>query len=401
MRKFLWEAAGVGSTLALALALQGCGGRVDQVNVGSEQGPRDLAGTPGMPGTGSGKQLASPTATGSDGSQLGQEAAAIPACPMTRTDASCFNGGVGTYSSDGSLLALAGNQWHPTLEIFRAADNTEMSAFEIPPADSYFLTAISPDNSMVAASGGRDNVGPVLMVYRAADGALLADLPVRAQNSGEYVGPDFSHDGRLLVAADGNDALVIWSVPDFHRLRALSLHDKYPGGITSVRFSPDDTRLVTAGLGPLAVWNVADGALLWSQPLSTQAGSGEVTFSPNGTEVVCAGVVEYTATTVWNATTGALIQTLSDSHPTGRSGSLSFYDDDHILIADDFRGARIWARGATGLFAPSCFLSSKRNPPGCPPPNGDGTGAAVVTASRGGQHVYLVGKGAWIYEQAQ
>ncbi|MEO8903139.1 MAG: WD40 repeat domain-containing protein [Polyangiaceae bacterium] len=427
MRKFLWEAAGVGITLALAL--QGCGGRVDQVNVGSEQGPRDLAG--------SGKQLAGPTGTA--GPQVGQVATPMPACPMTRTDASGFNEGVGTYSSDGSLLVTITDLHSPPLEVFRVADNTVMSAFEIPPSDTYHKAAISPDNSMVAASGGRDlETTDAMVVYRVADGSLLADLQVSEALSSSwapapaprFVSPDFSHDGRLLVTAGGIDGGVdIWSVPDFHRVRRLSLD-----WATSVRFSPDDTRLVAVGSWPpppgpprsaetITVWNVADGALLWSQPLNTYGGTypgpspaagapggtGDAMFSPNGTEVVSAGMLGNTATSVWNATTGALIQELSQSDPPAGSGSLSFYDDDHILIGDDLRGARIWTRGATGLFAPSCFLASEgsangRNtettlPPGGPYPGG--AGPAVVAASRGGQHVYLVGRGVWIYEQAQ
>lgn len=386
----------MGAGIAMALLLQGCGGRLDQVNVGAEQQRRpDLS---GMQGSGSDPQVGTPTVTGSDGMQVAQPTA-IAECAVTgRTDPH-FEGADGTYSSDGSLLALIG-YYYAQLQVFHPADNTFMSDFAIPSSDHYLKVAISPDNSMIAASGihepANDDVVHVYhdaaAVYRVADGALLAELPVSAgvQHNGRSVAPDFSHDGRLLVTAGGNNASVeIWSVPEFHRLRAISTNDVW--GVFSVRFSLDDTRVVVSRLDSVAMWNVADGSLLWSRHQDEP--TGELTFSPDGTLVVGAGS---SAARIWNAANGTLVQELRESEYEW-NGSLSYYDDDHLLIGDDRKlGARIWKRGPTGVFAPSCVLHSWRGPPGDQTTFGDGP--ATVTATRGGTQIYVHGQGSWIYE---
>lgn len=391
--------------ITLALGVWGCGGRVDQVNVGSEQSPGELTARHGRGGE---TQAATPTVVGPGGSQGGQEVTPVSACLTTRKTDPAFDGAVGTFSDDGSLLALVGNYYSP-LQVFRMADNTVTSAFQIPPSHFYYRSAISPDNSLLAAAGGRDEQSTgAVAVYRVADGALLTDLPVirGVQHSGGVVAPDFSHDGRLLVTAGGDAPTVeIWSVPEFRRVRTLA-GPFGAWGLSAVRFSPDDTRLLTASAGTLAVWNVANGSLVWSRPLSSDGAAGDAMFSPDGTEVISMSLEGYSAADnghsairLWNATNGAPIQQLSAPDQPPASASLSYYDDDHILIGDDRRGARIWARGTTGLFAPWCFLTSERPPPSGPIPGG-AEGPATVSASRGGRQMYVHGLGSWLYEQA-
>jgi WD40 repeat protein len=186
----------------------------------------------------------------------------------------------------------------------------------------------------------------------------------------------------------------IWSVVDFSRVRSMQSGT----GVSAVRFSPDDTRLVTADWDTVTVWNVADGSRAWSRRLSSCEQLGEVMFSPDGSQVVSA--CNSGLNRILRASDGSLIQEKGNAPPG--PGSVSYYDDDHILIGDDTRGARIWAREATGLFAPSCFLTSERPPPSGASPDGK-EGPAVLATSPGGRQMYLHGNfenSSWIYEQA-
>src|SRR3954468_14454595 len=220
MNEVPWGSVSIGITLALGV--WGCGGRVDQVNVGSEQTPAEPSATHGKGGE---TLVATPAVADSGDSQVDQQVEPVSPCPMTRRTDLSFSGAIGTFSDDGSLLALVGNDYNP-LQVFRTADNTVMSAFEIPQSVHYHKAAISPDHGFVVASGGRDerSTGAV-GVFRLPEGALVADLLVTRgmQHSGDVVRPEFSHDGRLLVTAGGDDPTVeIWSVPDFRRVRRLA-----------------------------------------------------------------------------------------------------------------------------------------------------------------------------------
>jgi WD40 repeat protein len=388
MRQVAWETLGV--AIAFALGVGGCGGRVDQVNVGNERDPRDLAATQGKGGE---TNPATPTQVDAYGAPGSSSTAAppLPACAMTKRTNSNIIGGLGSFSADGSLLAVTGNYYYP-LQVFNTADDSVLAAFETPPRVGYEGAALSPDNSLVAASGPSDTAG--VTVFHLPDKAVVATLPVMATFGTGVTSAEFSHDGRLLATlGGGSDSLDIWSIPDFRRVRAIPVSPAT--WVYSVDFSPDDTRLVLVSVGALSVWNVADGSQVWSRRLDVATVDANYTvdarFSPDGTQVVVAGG----ASRVVDASNGALLQKLEPSQ-----GNVSFYADDHFLIGDDIGGARIWARDdATGLFAPSCLLTSERPPPSGPSPNGM-EGPAMVAASPGGQHMYVHGAGSWIYEQA-
>jgi WD40 repeat protein len=373
MREVAWEAGGI--VIALALGVGGCGGRVDQVNVGKEQDPRDLA---MMQGRGGETQIASPTT---------RETPPMLTCPMTRRTDARLDDAVGSFSPDGSLLALLGNGAAP-LQVLRPSDDTVMSAFEIPKSRHYYRAVVSPDNTLVVAAGD------AVTVFRVADGAMLADVPVsgQAQSGVQALGLDFSHDGQLVATANGSDETVsIWSIPDLRLVRSISVqYDEFVGVPSSLAFSPDDSRVAVATKGGVSLWTVADGSRVWSQagPQPICDGIGEVKFSPDGTELAKACLDGSNG--IINATTGRATPALGTaSHGVG---SVSYYDDDHILIGDDGVGARIWARDASGVWSPSCLLTS-----GVPQ-------WGQVSAPAGGLRMYLHVNGgadaAWIFEQA-
>jgi WD40 repeat protein len=96
---------------------------------------------------------------------------------------------------------------------------------------------------------------------------------------------DFSPDGRLLAVAGFHEVLV-FDMPAAGqpavKWRLVGLSER----IERVRFSPDGTRLAVTGgnparMGEVQVWNVADGTLLLSHPVSFDTVYGGA-WSPDG-----------------------------------------------------------------------------------------------------------------------
>jgi len=312
---------------------------------------------------------------------------------MRRTDAR-FDGAVGTFSPDGSLLALLGGDTAP-LQVLRLSDGSMSSHFEIPVSHHYYRVALSPDNTLLAAAGD------AVTLFRVADGTMVADVPLgeKAPGGGQAMSLDFSHDGRLLATSDGRDLTAsIWSVPDLDLglVSSFKVDDSQYWAVASfVAFSPDDSRLVAVvrdspvGANVLVAFNVADGSRLWSQAVVGCTQVGDVKFSPDGTQIVEACLRGTNG--IFDADTGRLITELGTA--SRGVGSVDYYDDDHILIGDDGVGARIWARNAAGAWSPSCLLTSEVPQWG------------QVAASPGGRWMFLHVNGGpnatWIYEQAR
>jgi WD40 repeat protein len=93
----------------------------------------------------------------------------------------------------------------------------------------------------------------------------------------------FSPDGKSLYSGGGDRMIKVWSIADGTVTRELSnpafkptaeglQPDAHPGYVNALRFTPDGKYLISAGSAPqikgyLAVWNAADGKLLYSDSL--------------------------------------------------------------------------------------------------------------------------------------
>jgi WD40 repeat protein len=120
--------------------------------------------------------------------------------------------------------------------------------------EGVFCLAFSPDGEFLA-SGSSDRS---IKLWKVADGRLVRD----------FVSPT----PKKPVKASGN------SLPSFPQA--------HPGWIYGLRFTPDGDRLVSVGNAPrnhgyVAVWNVADGRLLYGEELPLGA-IYSVAISPNG-----------------------------------------------------------------------------------------------------------------------
>jgi WD40 repeat protein len=177
---------------------------------------------------------------------------------------------------------------------------------------------------------------------RAADSVLrstLRGLRVKAvlPGGGPVTDVDFTRDGKLLVAADGDGKARIYRADDGRLIRTL------PHGslLSAAVFSPDGSEVVTAGEdGTARIWRVQTGALLYrlrhGGPVTSAA------FSPEGG--LLATTSEDGTASLWNVRTGRLLHRLD--HPAGVR-SASFSGDGSLLVtvlvpAARDHSARVW-----------------------------------------------------------
>ena len=139
----------------------------------------------------------------------------------------------------------------------------------------------------------------------------------------------FSHDGRWLATASGDDAAQLW---DAHCPTNQPVQ-RFPHGhgVLSVCFSPDDTRVLTASEdGTARVWDRASGVPV-TEPLTQSKGHRLLagSFSPDGREVLTSGVG---GTVVWDARVGRAL-CAPFGHPAGARWASFSPDGSHILTA--------------------------------------------------------------------
>jgi WD40 repeat protein len=118
----------------------------------------------------------------------------------------------------------------------------------------------------------------------------------------------FSPDGKLLASGSSDHTIKLWKVADATLVRefinpklktttkagptVLALAQAHPGWVYGVRFTPEGDHLVSVGNAPrnrgyLAVWNVADGKLLYGEELPLGA-IYSVAISPDGKRLALA-----------------------------------------------------------------------------------------------------------------
>jgi len=189
--------------------------------------------------------------------------------------------------------------------------------------------AFSLDGSMVATT----SYDGTARVWDASTGEEILVL----QHRGLTSGPEFNPDGTMLAVADhGASVGRIWDVATGEEILNLAGHGV---DVNEVDFSPDGTRLLTAGSdGTAKIWDAETGKEL----LTLYGHTGWVfatDFSPNG-EIVATGSQDGTVR-IWDANTGQELLKLA-GHAGGISNLAFSPGGSQLITGSDDGTARVW-----------------------------------------------------------
>jgi uncharacterized caspase-like protein len=187
----------------------------------------------------------------------------------------------------------------PAAATSRSAEPISISLSGIP-----LYAVFSPDGSRLATAKKGDGTAEI---WDTAAGGLLTTL--KDGDGGEISSIAFSPDGRRILTAQHRTA-KLWDVSSGRRLTVLTGHSDT---VMSAAFSPDGSRVLTASLDNTAKqWDAASGRLL----MTLQGHTHELLFaaySPDGGRIVTTSA-DKTAK-LWDAASGQLLTTLIE-HPS-------------------------------------------------------------------------------------
>jgi WD40 repeat protein len=226
-----------------------------------------------------------------------------------------------SFSGDGATVAVAGRAGVSVL------DSATGRRVALLPAHRASALSVNTDGSLVAvAHGGRVSIRRV--ATRELAGVIDAGGPASAVA--------FAPDGRLVAVGTARGTIGIWNV-DGRRSAVLATRQ---GPVTTLAFSPAGDR-IAAGFrhGFFAVWNVQGGELLYRQR-SQRPGAAvtSVAFSKDGSRLVTAG--SDSEVHVWEAASGTLSQTFR-GHIATVSGA-AFSPDGRWVVTAGPGTAGLW-----------------------------------------------------------
>jgi WD40 repeat protein/transcriptional regulator with XRE-family HTH domain len=315
-----------------------------------------------------GKLLASTDAAGTV--RLWSAATGLPASPVLRTGTAPGGVTAVSFSPDGTLLAIGDADG--TVRLWDRSAGQLMGSPHLAgtgSGNSVNAVAFSPSGQLLASA---DADGTVRLwdwsTGQAPDAPLQADDFV-----GGVSGVAFGPSGQLLASADANGVVRLWNLATGRAGHVLQAEKGAPTGVTqeevsldvrAVAFSPNGMLVVTADPdGTVRLWSVVTGRQVGG---ALPAGNGArgvtgVAFSPDGQRLASAdanGTVR-----LWKMTgraVGAPLLTLASSR--GVNG-IAFSPDGQLLATANMDGTvRLWDP-ATGR-AVGAPLPADRGPGG-------------------------------------
>jgi WD40 repeat protein len=229
-------------------------------------------------------------------------------------------------SPDGSFLALSPGA--DRVALWRSRTLTPLGDLHGHVGDVNGL-AISPDGNLVGAAGTR--------------GVAVWDIRTRRIGRTFPVGPHgandltFSRDGHTLAVGLADSGDELYDLRTGRETAAVVSE----GSPASLAFSPDGSRLASAGLaGTVTLWDVHRGRIAATLTATGQVGDFSVRFSPDGKLVAVgdsSGAVAF-----WNVATGRPDGAPLAGH-NGGVGSLAFDPNGQTLVTSGSDGKlRLW-----------------------------------------------------------
>jgi WD40 repeat protein len=247
-------------------------------------------------------------------------------------------------SVGGQMATIVREEGTSTSEVIKLIDmSTGHVTRSIPTPDDLK----GPEGSMVfAAADGRlilvsmegDNSSTSIKLWDLSSKERGKTLATFGQ--GKYAVFGFSHDGRTLAMAIGNNAGV-WDTSTGKQLKSFEVPNRYArfmpqAGVSSISFNPDNSVIATSGFDTQIIFWDANTL----RPLKTMKGQAnpayEPTFSNDGSKLFAGGK------TVWDLQGGRGLRASSSSaeapmgklSPDGKTLAIRNGNDNKILLFD-------------------------------------------------------------------
>ncbi|MCA9883687.1 MAG: PD40 domain-containing protein [Anaerolineae bacterium] len=194
-----------------------------------------------------------------------------------------------------------------------------------------FADAYAYDNlNGILAMGGE---GGSVRVWDPAKRTALASFRT---NDAPIVSLKFSQDGKVLASMGRDGHVTIWNWETHEQLADL---DHEAAIVFDAIFNSDGTHITTATQNYIAVWTIETGELDYALELEQGGASGIFAYTPDDSKLVTAGL--NAPLNVWDAATGNLIGQLTDV--SGNRMAAAFSADGNLMVTSVLdTGVNLW-----------------------------------------------------------
>ncbi|MBD2034038.1 WD40 repeat domain-containing protein [Leptolyngbya sp. FACHB-321] len=236
-----------------------------------------------------------------------------------------------TFSCDGRTLISTSSTIDKSVKLWDWRSGKQQLSFTASNPNDWFTSAfLSPDGQTLVTADSKGEI----QLREPQTGAVRSLFPARTRGVGIVV---LTRDGQTLVDATGRGgdfSITLWNFTTQQQQQRLS------GSWADVwTITPDGYILAAASnSGTARVWNLRNGQLVSTLPISATAGAMAIALTPNAESLI----VTYTDGSIkqWNARTGRFNRLLFRGiqpkaiamSPDGRTLAIGYYN--HVRLWD-------------------------------------------------------------------